>query len=90
MEQLRRLATRAVDRVFPPRPELLACREAHADLWISSAAEEAAGVMVETPEFCHLNGLANDTDARLTRVERWLRLLSGTDNVISDRQRAAL
>jgi hypothetical protein len=79
------IVTTLVDRLFPPRPELVACREAHADLWISSAAEEAAGIDWETDRFAELNGLANDTDVSLTRVERWFRLMGGTGDLVRTR-----
>lgn len=54
------MLTRAIDRLWPPSPELTNAREAFVALWDHSAAEAAAGVQDETPEYLRLSGQVND------------------------------
>lgn len=60
-----------IDSFFPPSPEIRAAREADEALQVNSAAEEAAGVMEETPEFLRLNRAANAAVDRVPRGQRW-------------------
>lgn len=78
--------SRLVDRMVPPRPELLAAREAHAALWVNCEAEVAAGIDHETPEFLGLNRRANDSVRALSAFERTFRLYGPTSDLLTARE----
>lgn len=76
--------TRIVDRLRPPTAELEAARQSYLELWLHSYAEEAAGVMEETPDFLRLNRAVNDAVEGRGRWFDW-RAAAGADALYDGR-----